>query len=276
MSKGLATALRSGKAECTVHRQQLKATQDFIIEKQPTNPAPEEKQDKDVFPIMKLPYDIRHIVLEHMIEAQTLRAFLKHAATPIQLPEVARAGSSLLRRECLLVALKKSTIEIHSRPGNAALQAWLGKVDFTGVETDGSNCHNGFDAINALCFPYFSRFPYSCPGITTNNDVQLALTCKHLCTLTLNFHPHEIARIESEFLPSRISDDSDEEEEQGAAHIAAAASMRDKYQLDRLLDAKQLRTLCLAAFETCTMKVLAKWFVDEFKERGQRVVVRFV
>lgn len=274
MSKDLATALRSGKGQFTVHRQQLRATQEFLAERLQSS-EPKECKDKKTFPIMDLPYDIRHLVLEHMIEAQTLRVFLRHAAIPIGLPEVARAESSLLRRECLLVALKMSTIEVHSGPGNVALQAWLTRIDFGGVQTDSGNCQNGFDAINALRFPYFSRFPHYRPDITVNHDVQLALACKHLRILTLNFHPEEISRIESDFLPWEMDEGSDEVDKHSVVHIPAAASIRQRYQLDRLLDAKRLQKIRLSAMETCTLKVLSTWFVEEFSARGQRVVVTF-
>lgn len=274
MSKDLATALRSGKGQFTVHRQQLRATQEFLIEKLQSS-APMKSKDKSVFPIMEFPYDVRHLVLENMIEAQTLRVFLKHAAIPIALPHVARAGSSLLRRECLLVALKMSTIEVHSGPGNVALQAWLARIDFSGVETDSGNCQNGFDAINALSFPYFSRFPYDRPGITTNHDIQLALACKHLRTLTLNFQPEEVSRIESKFLPWTMNEGSDEVDEHRVVRIPAAARVRQNYQLDRLLGAKQLQKIRFSAMETCTLKVLSTWFVEEFSARGQKVMITF-
>lgn len=267
MSTGLATALRSRREKFTIHLQQLRGTQELLVKSLQGQPALQGSRLRQTFPMMDLPYVIRHLVLEHMIEAQTISAFLKRATTPISLPVVARAGSSLLRRECSLVALKVSTVEIHSGPDNVALQAWLRKIDFSGVETDSGNCQNGFDAINTLNFPYFSRFPYDQRSITVNHDVQLALACKHLRTLTLDFHFQEISRIESNLrLRNQITQPSQ-------LHIAAAASIRQKYQLDLLLDAKQLQKIRLRATETRTLEVLSVWFVQEFNARGNRVVV---
>ncbi|KAM0722202.1 hypothetical protein Q7P37_001643 [Cladosporium fusiforme] len=270
MSKGLAIALRARKADYAVHRQQLSATQKFIADRGSKQAATKAIKPKDIFPIMALPWDVRHTILEHMVEAQTIRTFLRNASTAIKLPEVARAGSSKLRRECLLVTLKKCTIEIHSGPGNAAFQAWLAEVDFNGIETN--NCRNGFDAIHALSFPYFSRFPYDRPGITVNNYVKLALACRNLRTLTLNFHSQEISRFETDFWDQ----EEDVDEDHGVVYAQAAASMREKYHLDRLLGAKALQTLCFVAAKTATMEVLAAWFESQFKGRKPAVVVEFV
>lgn len=184
MTETLALAARTGKNTYPIVRQQLKATQDFLTER-----LGEKKQPLE---LMDLPYDVRHLILEHLIGPQNIRVFLRRSPIPIRLPEAARAGNIQLRRECLLVALNQCTIEIHSGPGNAAFQTWLSKIDLTGTE---SSCETGFDAITSLNFPYFSRFPYRRVDITKNNDIGLALACRNLRSLTLDFHPDELHHV---------------------------------------------------------------------------------
>lgn len=251
MTQELALAIGNRKHAYAIHREQLQASQE---------------QNNTKFRLMDLPYDARRIILGHSIDFQTLRAFLKNDRMPIRLPEVARAGDSRLRRECLLVALNKCTMEIHSGPGNAALQGWLSSINFQGVDT---SLETGFDAITSLDFPYFSRFPYGRPDITSNNDVGLALSCKNLRDLKLNFHSEELGRVFYEHYES-----------EGDVAAKSALSVRKNYQLDGLLGAEKLQTLSFNAYATENVMAgihkVAAWFEQEFQKRGQKVVVIFI
>lgn len=126
MTETRALTAKAGKGTNAIVPQQLKATQDFVEERHGGR--------KQRLELMRLPYDVRHLILEHLTDPQNIRVFLRRSSTSIRLPEAARAGNIQLRRECLLVALKKCTVEIHSGPGNAAFQAWLSTIDLTGTE----------------------------------------------------------------------------------------------------------------------------------------------
>lgn len=252
MTETLGQAARTGKNTYAIVRQQLRATQEFIAGRSGESTF-------KPFEIMRLLYDHRYVLLEHMVGSQNIRVFLRNSSIPIRLPEIAHAGNRQLRRECLLVALNKCTIEIHSGPGNAALQAWLSKIDFTGVDT---SCKTGFDAITSLTFPYFSRFPYHSPEITRNNDVGLALACKNLRSLSIDFVWEELGNISAR--NSRAHRDF-------AADCAR--DIRKSYQLDYLLDAAkleklQLKTLAPQSFLDGLAEVAA-WF-----ERGFGLAIR--
>lgn len=258
MTKGLARAVETDDNAHTIVRQQLKATQNFIAE---NRGRPMGKK----FELMRLPYDVRHLVLEHLIRSQRLRVFLRNCKSPIPLPEAARAGNVQLRRECLLVTLKLCTVEIHSGWGNAALQAWLSKIDLTGIDTF---CKTGYDAITTLDFPYFSRFPYGAPGITNNNDVELALACKNLRSLSMDFQPEELYSMDCRHCGKIF-------------HFAAkcALDIRESYQLDGLLGASKLERLYFDVGGYASLFLglteVADWFKKGFQERGQKVIVEF-
>lgn len=82
MTKSLALATKTRKDAYAIARQQLKATQDFVAERQ-----------GKPFELMRLPYDVRHLVLEHMTDPQNIRVFLPRSSIPIRLPEAARAAT---------------------------------------------------------------------------------------------------------------------------------------------------------------------------------------
>lgn len=255
MTETLARAAKTGKHTYPIVRQQLKATQDFLTER-----LGERKQPLE---LMGLPYHVRHLILEHLIGPQNIRVFLRRSPMPIRLPEAARAGNIRLRRECLLVALKSCTVEIHSGPGNAAFQTWLSKIDLTGT---GSSCETGFDAITSLNFPYFSRFPYHRADITKNNDIGLALACRNLRSLTLDFHSEELHNILTR-----------NREVEGEAATKCALDIRKSYQLDGLLGAKKLKKIHFRTGVTEQLlvgpKEVAAWMDKGFQERDQKVVI---
>lgn len=255
MTKTLAIAAKIDKNAYPIVRQQLKATQDFLAERI--------GERKPRLELMSLPYDVRHLILEHLTDQQSIRVFLRRSEIPIRLPEAARVGNIQLRRECLLVALKMCTIESHSGPSNLALQAWLSKIDLTSIE---SFCETGYDAVTSLNFPYFSRFRYHDASITKNNDIGLALACRNLRYLTLNFHSEELFRILCRH-PEAESD----------VATKCALDIRESYQLDGLLGAAKLERI---HFRTSAPKDLligleevVAWMEKGFRERGQKIVI---
>jgi hypothetical protein len=255
MTKTLALTAENGKGTNAIVRQQLKATQDFLAERL--------SKGQQRFELMRLPYDVRHLILEHLTNPQNIRVFLRRSSIPIRLPEAARAGNIQLRRECLLVALKMCTIEIHSGPGNAALQAWLSMIDLTGID---SFCETGYDAITSLNFPYFSRFPYRDASITKNNDIGLALACRNLRSLSVDFHSEELFRVLCRH-----------PESEGNVATNCALDIRKSYQLDGLLDATKLEKI---RFRTgapedllAGLAEMVAWLDKGFQERGQKVVI---
>lgn len=253
MTETLALAAKTGRDIYPIVRQQLKATQDFL----------EERRGQRL-ELMRLPFDVRHLILEHLTDPQNIRVFLRRGSIPIRLPEAARAGNIQLRRECLLVTLKMCTIEIHSGPSNAAFQAWLSTIDLAGIE---SFCKTGYDAIMSLNFPYFSRFPYHDASITRNNDIGLALACKNLRSLTLDFDSEELFRVLCRH-----------PEAEGDVAAKCALDIRKSYQLDGLLGATKLEKI---RFRVCAFKDLlaglegvVAWMDKGFQERGQKVVIK--
>lgn len=144
------------------------------------------------FRFFDLPYELREKVYEHAVE-QYHGVFLPakngHQATGPPCPDIARTGNAQFDQEATLVNLKRTTISIHSGPGNTSFQAWLSEVDFSKAET---SLKDGFGAVHTLQFPYFSRFPYHIPEITTNNDIRLMQRCPNLRHVTISFVSDEL------------------------------------------------------------------------------------
>jgi len=256
MTRPLALVAQAVEGSYAIVRQQLKATQAFVAERHGLREKPLE--------LMDLSWDVRHIILKHLIGSRNIRVFGRSAIS-IRLPGAARAGNIQLRRECLLVTLNGCTIESHSGPSNAALRAWLSRIDLTGVE---SSCETGYDAIKSLHFPYFSRFPYHDASITKNNDIVLALACTNLRVLTLNFHPEELRKVSYRHLGAETE-----------LAVDCALDIRQSYQLDGLLGATKLEKLQFVSWgssdnELIGLTEVVAWLDKGFKERGQRVVVR--
>jgi hypothetical protein len=149
-----------------------------------------DRLDSKLFALMALPYDLRHEILSYVCSSQKMPVFLKGIRgmprTAVLLPSIARAGDRKLRAEVILVSLKHTTMEIHSGPGNAKLQEWLESIDLSVSEQTSLN--SGFEAVHALSFPYFSRYPHvSLPSNSPNNDLQLMKKCQNLRRIELNF-----------------------------------------------------------------------------------------
>ena len=268
MTRDLALAIDGRETAYGVHRQQPKATDRFIASKNHSAPftlRTVENLDPEFHPFMRLPYDVKYAILKEIVPAQNIRAFLRRERVGIQLPSIAYAGNTKLRRECQLVALNQCTMEIHSGPGNERVREWLAKVDFSGV---GTNCKTGFDAITSLTFPYFSYFPYGQQGITINNDVGLAVACKNLRSISIHFSPKPLDGIAFQFR-GRVRE----------AELIAA-QIRENYQLDGLLGAKKLVEFTVTAdgsgWGMAGLRKMVACFTKEFKGRGQRVSVELI
>jgi hypothetical protein len=268
MTRELAVAINGRDGICGVHQSQLKGTRELIAAKNHSGTyklLSVRNFDPNFRYLMDLPYDIRYAILEQMTPKQNLRAFLKRERVGLDLPIIARVGNIQLRRECLLVALNSCTMEIHSGPGSELLRAWLAKVDFTNV---GTSCKTGFDAITSLNFPYFGFFPYGQPGITVNNDVGMAVACKNLRSMSIQF-----AARSWEAIANRCQGEDDPFE-------LMAQMLRENYQLDGIFEAKNLQVFTVhasgSAYAIRGLGVWLHWLVDEFARRGQRTVVKVV
>jgi hypothetical protein len=88
MTKELALVIDNSNSSHDVHRQQLKATTDFIAGKKHSAPftlQTVEEMDLKFHPFMRLPYDVRYEVLKNMVPQQNIRAFLRRERVGIQL-----------------------------------------------------------------------------------------------------------------------------------------------------------------------------------------------
>jgi hypothetical protein len=81
----------------------------------------------------------------------------------------------------------------------------------------------GFDSITSLTSPYISRFHYGRPDVEKNNDVGLALKCKILRRVCVDFHSQELYRISQRH-----------REAEGDVANDCALDIRASYQLDGL------------------------------------------
>lgn len=211
------------------------------------------------FRLLDLDWHARRAFLEVLIGKSTVAVFLPgrygQQAIGIKLPIITRVNKQL-RTESLLVAIEETTFEIHSGPGNTKFQNWLTKVDFTPLHGDvPDNIKNGFDAVQKLRFPFFSRFPHHLPHITSNNDITFMKKCDNLREVTLNFHVHEVFQYDVI-----------------GAIEKSAEQLIEEYYLAGLLDLNKLTKLSFegwcSANEKAGIIALAKWFEAEFK--GQK------
>lgn len=173
------------------------------------------------------------------------------------MPKLAAALEGIhdeLFREALVLGLKRSTIKVHSGPQNTALQTWLAEQDLRGM---GPGLVDEFDAIQTLSFPYFSRFPWRNPNITSDMDIGFMRKCKNLEMFTLYFVEREIF----EQVP----------------HPKPASTLRRQHHLDEMLQLSSLETLRIAVpihldyWEYDDVHELAAWFKDEFAKLGREV-----
>lgn len=211
--------------------------------------------------LLFLPAELRTLILEEYTGTEIQRAFLRgnefECGTGAPMPNLAEAAkgvSEQLFAEALSVGLQQ-TVEIHSGPGNTQFQVWLAEQDLRAV-----GLTNGFDAVRDLSFPYFSRFPWWNPDITSNMDIELMHKCKNLRRVTLLF------------VAGAVHGHANEAE--------LVATLRRKFHLDGILKLSSLQCLMiqvhphyLIGFEYRNVQVLAGWFRDEFQKLGKEVDV---
>lgn len=211
------------------------------------------------FPLMCLPYELRHEILSYVCNSGRMKVFLRGIygmpRTAIPLPVIARAGSRQLRTEVILISLKQAILEVHSGPGNAKLQEWLAKVDLSA--SGNTSLKSGFDAVHQLFFPYFSRFPHRTLSATNpNNDLLLMAKCRNLRKVTLDF-------VNSELIDSY-------------GQSKSIKQLRSEYRLDSMLSIfkyGELRKVVLYRLSYYppvqeTLKKLASWLRGEYAVRS--------
>lgn len=215
------------------------------------------------FRLLDLDWSARPTILELLIGKHTVAVFLPgrygQSAVGIKLPEITKVNKQL-RVESLLVAIEESTFEIHSDPGNTKFQNWLANTDLKPLNGNvPENIKTGFDAVQKLHFPYFSRFPHHLPHITSNNDVNFMLKCDNLQEITLNFHFQEVFRKDVPGVEK------------------TAEQLRKEYYLDGVLGLDKLKKLRFSGWcsadKDLGIAALGKWFEGEFEgqqEKGQR------
>lgn len=212
--------------------------------------------DKHVFNLIGLPYATRHEILSYVCDKKTTPVFLKGVRgllpTAVPLPSIARAGDRQLRVETILVAIKQTTLEVHSGPGNTMLQEWLSKIDCT--VSGQTSLRTGFEAVHSLSFLFFSRFPHrSLPADTPNSDIKLMLKCPNLREISLNFTAEELTNSYNDFELAKPIE-----------------QLRDEYRLDSMLamfDHGELRTVRLVG-PGYALQIIAEWLRWEYAFRA--------
>ena len=170
--------------------------QEFIKRAEKDMQRREKAKTKGKFLLMDLPSELRINIINLAIKPIKTAVFLKarngRKPTPIPLPPIVRTRDKRLRLASLMVTIEKTTLEIHIGPANTAVQEWLSHIDFTKLEGD-TSYETGFDAVNALHFPYFSRFPYKqLDKAAPNNDIVMMTNCKNLRNLSISFVDEEL------------------------------------------------------------------------------------
>ncbi|KAK4556487.1 hypothetical protein LTR86_006631 [Recurvomyces mirabilis] len=206
--------------------------------------------------IFRLPLELRLSIYDLAVEAHKLRVFLRGQygqPTGIILPEVAYT-SKQARTEFLLRQLETTTFSVENGPGNAAFQEWLARVDFSSVS---NNYKNGFDAIKALTFPFFSRFPHwVVPIHKLNSDVQLMERCQNLKTVSMCWAGVTLFNINT-----------------GAGKTMD--QLRAEYRIDGLLQLKNLETITLVGFGMSAsaspqLQALGDWLKSNWRGHPKR------
>ncbi|KAK3677358.1 hypothetical protein LTR78_002896 [Recurvomyces mirabilis] len=206
--------------------------------------------------IFRLPLELRLSIYDLAVEAHKLRVFLRGQygqPTGITLPEVAYT-SKQVRTVFLLRQSETTAFSVENGPGNAAFQEWLASVDFSSVS---NNYKNGFDAIKALTFPFFSRFPlWVVPIHKPNSNVQLMERCKTLKTVSMGWASVTLFNINT-----------------GAGKTMD--QLRAEYRIDGLLQLKNLETITLVGFGMSAsaspqLQALADWLKSNWSGHPER------
>ncbi|KAK1013102.1 hypothetical protein LTS01_000915 [Friedmanniomyces endolithicus] len=208
------------------------------------------------FRAMDLPGEVRRQVLSHLIEETYLNVYTRgiHSVpTGMLLPNIVYA-SKVLRAEYLLEAIEKTTFIVHNGLGNEHFQKWLGSTNLSGV----SSYANGFGAVRALNFPYFSRYPYYIlPATTPNNDIELMLRCPKLESVRLMW-AGDMLHDQNNWLNAGKS----------------VEQVRTDYRLDRLMQLRGLKRMVLVRFQFDTvaeevLESLVEWLREALPMNGE-------
>ena len=225
-------------------------------------------------PFCILPFHIRLQIFDLAIEPIHSALFMFNRRTGhvsrFPVPAIARAFDDQVGLESLMVLLEKSTIEIHSGPGQMKLRSFLQNVDFNEATPKDTSYNLGHDCIKAMRFSFFSRFPHkNLPANAFNKDIGLMLSCKNLTIVTTTWVDEDLTYFYSMdgYLPKTIE------------------RLREQYRLDGMLGLKKLKHLHLGLEVTdrvydesgyigykqiCALKV---WLDGEFAKRGRKVMV---
>ncbi|KAF2207219.1 hypothetical protein CERZMDRAFT_102714 [Cercospora zeae-maydis SCOH1-5] len=117
---------------------------------------------------------------------------------------------------------------------------------------------DGFDAVRALRFPYFSRFPYYLPHIASNNDIGLMLKCKTLRSAAIAFTPGDVVTLWGT----------------GVRGLQKpAAQFVQEYYLTKILGRNELEELRFMQYSgsnrSLGIPALALWFKNEYQRRKE-------
>ncbi|WPB05647.1 uncharacterized protein RHO25_010300 [Cercospora beticola] len=168
----------------------------------------------------------------------------------VDIDSSSRSAAETIRSTLMTVAL-----EVHSGWGNARLQQWLSELRLAEIS---KNMADGFDAVRALRFPYFSRFPYHLPHITSNDDINLMLKCKGLKSVAIAFYPGSVVSLwGTGVLGPELSADQ----------------LVRNYYLDNMLGLNELEELQFLQYcggdPSLGIPALARWFKKEYQQRKE-------
>ncbi|KAK3116979.1 hypothetical protein LTR53_002126 [Teratosphaeriaceae sp. CCFEE 6253] len=203
------------------------------------------------FPILALPAELRLIVFGFLIES-TYQLLTTYGG-PMVPPQIARS-CRLFRSEYLKLAIEQTTFSVHSYIANTSFQQWLALINISA----GSSYSDGFDAIKRLDLPFFSRYPYNIfPANHTNSDLELALKCRNLESISLNWVGVELISQTSTGQPVGKS----------------LALLRRQFRLDRMLELRNLTSVKLVkrqvgAVELEALERLAEWLRTHVKDKN--------
>ena len=220
------------------------------------------KEVRKKFRLFGLPYEVRHEILGYVADAMSIAVYLPGIggmpSTAIPLPLVTQVGDRRLRLETILLAIKQTTLEIHSGPANQKLQVWLASLNFS--HTGNTSLCNGFDAVHSLRFPYFSRFPHRILAArSSNNDIDLMRRCANLRSVSLHFVHSELIDYTTGLAKS-------------------VAQLRAEYRFDCMRNLRNLSKLELEGPSPGTVGhtvtvALAAWFRWEYALHGKALQV---
>ena len=203
---------------------------------------------KRQFKLMKLPPEVRHRILHYLPKSKYIAVYLpgNNGRTPtrVELAVTARASDKLLRQETIMTTIEQTTFAIHSGPGNAKFQKWLGE---TKLSLASPNYHLAFDVVKSLSFSYFSRFHHqTMPATAKDNDIELMVKCCQLESASMVSVGAELFAYDNT----------------GQYLAKTVQRLCQEYRLDRMLDIwlKKLTLIWRGLGDVTDLERLAAWF----------------